>query len=680
MGTTCRTPSPRRESYSNCDDDSSPEDQQPSSPQLVPQASQNFSGCQKSESTRLLGHWHGLPSPQTPTFTHDRYGTLPMVNTLQPIPTQNGEDDATTATISKTKVQFGAEILQQVTERDTDLARELEAIPSPTSLRRSSRISTKTKKPVLDVAQPAVAPVPKSAKTGPMVPTAPPQEISIPPFQIDPIRFEGLPALHTVDWQLQYPPGGSAHPSYPYPSLDPRLIFHENMVPMSNGLPDISRLPKLLLPMGWSHISWSGLLPIVFDPYRQAFKLTPVGPMSITCEELHQNGLYKYVPGGEQHPETALLPQMIALSDGSDAEVYDWEGVDWVLPWNEMNNASGSQSTSVGLASPVRTEFDALQHAQQLIAPAEFIHYNEGWDCPDGIVDLTDAWRWLGEKEQKPGPIFKPSKGKTWKGTGIHLVSRRFKQPIASLMAGAIATITDDPEGYLVKQDQREFCPFRSVATPINVNIALLADIEITLKELLCYFPNHFQWRKCGDRLVRAGLGGSDIANMINMTRCLSGDAARKIGTISHHITYETGEDGTRVRIVRSDDEEKKYTADGWTYEAWELSNYPLLGLAHGLLELPQGEDAGPLTRIIRWCRTQHRYNTLLSEVSTLLDEEGVSKQIERTFEDCPDKGMLARHAEAMKEDRKRVLKSEKMKRLALEDADNDQGKRRRTR
>lgn len=140
------------------------------------------------------------------------------------------------------------------------------------------------------------------------------------------------PAVLTLDWQLQYPPGGSTHPSFAYPQLDPRLSFDPALVPIVAGLPSVFEVPDLVLPMNWRHVSWSGCLPIVFDPYHQGFKLTPIGPLPLTHEEVQQNGLAKYVPGGSAHPEAGLLPDVAPLGDGSD-ETYNFDDIDWVLPW-----------------------------------------------------------------------------------------------------------------------------------------------------------------------------------------------------------------------------------------------------------------------------------------------------------------------------------------------------------
>ena len=458
--------------------------------------------------------------------------------------------------------------------------------------------------------------------------------------------------------------------------MDPRLLFHQAFVPIIGGLPDFKLVPQLVLPMGWKHVSWSGLLPIAFDPYRQAFKLTPVGPMPLTCEELHQQGLHKYVPGGELHPEYGLLPDMLKLSDGSDAEIFDFDGVDWTLPWEgQMDFHAPSPEALIKREGGV---------CSSPLSPSDFTpsipaHYNEAWDCPDGMIDLPDAWRWLSEHETKPTAGFVASPGKVWRGTGIHRITRRFKQPIGSLMSTTIANLVSNPtEFYLVNQDSREFCIFKSIATPVHIDITLLGDVEFTMKELLCYFPNHYYWRKAADRIVKAGTTGGDVANMINFTRNLEGESARKSGGITGNLLYETSEDGVRAKIVRSSDEKLGYTAQGWAYDLWELANYPLLALAHGLVALPAGEDAGPLTEMIIWCRDQGKHRTMLSEVSALLEGAGIERKIQQPETGCPDQTVFLRHSEALKEDRKRVLANEKLlkRKRELEGREESRGRK----
>jgi hypothetical protein len=528
-------------------------------------------------------------------------------------------------------------------------------------------------------------------------------ELTIVACKSDPIPFEGLPTVHSLSWQLQYPPGGSTHPSYPYPVMDPRLIFHQLFVPMTNGLPDFSRVPKLILPMGWQHVSWAGLLPIAFDPYRQAFKLTPVGPMPLTCEELHQGGLHKYVPGGELHPEFGMLPEMLKLSDGSDAEVFDFEGVDWTLPWEghmefhaPTASATGFQHTITGALTPSSTS----------TAPITVVVYpwSEARDCPNQIYDLSDAWRWLAAKEVNATTDFVPTPKKKWHGTGAIRSTRKLKAPIPELMMGAKSRNPDSPieapntNPLLQNQDRSAegsknlFCPFKSVATSLHVDITLLGDTEFTIMELLSYFPQHLNWGHAADRLAKAGLGPAAIRDIVNMARLLEGDSALNDGTISNAINLakrrdlakpeeididEVGED-TPTPAPKSEvvDMTTAYTGKGWVYDVRDKIDYPLLALAHGLQTLPSGPDAGPLTALILWCREQKRYQVLISEVPALLKEADIEPLIEAGEAGCPDKELITRHGAAMKKDRFRVLKSAGERKRALDAKDESKGKR----
>jgi hypothetical protein len=112
-------------------------------------------------------------------------------------------------------------------------------------------------------------------------------------------------------------------------------------------------------------------------------------------------------------------------------------------------------------------------------------------------------------------------------------------------------------------------------------------------------------------------------------------------------------------------------------YDVWQKIDYPVLALAHGLQALPSGPDAGPLTALILWCRKQGRYEVLVSEVPALLKEAGIEPLIEPGKAGCPDKEVLARHADAMKKDRHRVLRTLGEKKRALEGQDEGKRKRR---
>lgn len=490
------------------------------------------------------------------------------------------------------------------------------------------------------------------------------------------------PALLTLDWQLQYPPGGSTHPSYAYPQMDPRLFFNPATIPIVDGLPTVLALPVLVLPMGWRQVSWAGFLPIVFDPCHQGFKLTPIGPLPLTCEEVQQGGLAKFVPGGECHPEAGLLPDASTYSDGSNGVLYNFEAVDWVLPWPRGEIFQGPSKTEAA-SSTVSADATAA------VAPRPF--YFEPCDCPDGIVDLEDAWHWLKEKELNPGIAFVPSPTKTWRGSGIHKISRKFKAPMASLMAATIADKIANPDdhyaSYLMNQNGRQFCHFKSVASPVDVNVALLKDVEITIVELLCYFPNIYFWRKAGDRFVRAGFGASEIANFINWSRALEGEAGKLSGSINDQIWYETDYEtaGVRrkVKILReqTDDEVVSYTTESWSYLDWVTTDYPLLALAHGLQHVPEGPDAGPLTAVINWCRAHGRYDALLSDVPALVEEAGLQSLIEAGENEDPDKEVLGRYVATLRKDRRRVLAAKKRaaEEEDEEDEKNSRGKRMRT-
>lgn len=475
------------------------------------------------------------------------------------------------------------------------------------------------------------------------------------PFEIALSDSIDLPMHHSTDWQLRYPPGGSTHPSYPWPTADPRLLFHTHYIPLNNGLPDVAHAPKLALPPGWRQTCWSGLHPIVFDPHQQMFKLTPVGPLPLTSEEVQQGGLQEYVPGGKLHPEYGLLPILSAWGDGSDYEVFNFEGVDWTLPWAQIEG---------GLELDTATENSCLGTSVTTVtgSPSAFMipkisHYIEGRDCPNDVIDLDDAWRWLRDWTPGSTALFETAPGKSWRGSGIPLSGRMIKQPIASLMALSLTDKDPSVDHYLVKQTRSDFCPLKSVATPAHVNIALLKDVKFTIFELLAYFPSHYQWRGAANRLVQSGMSAGDIANFVNMVRQLPVGSLCIAGTVHGYLHWDRNEDGKKVRVDASTDPTACYTAEQWTSTVWETTDYPLLGLAVGLKDLPSGADAGPLTSVINWCRSNKRYTAMLSEVPSLLEEAGIDSLIALGESTQPDKDAITRHIEAIKKDRLRVLK-----------------------
>ncbi|KAH6846463.1 hypothetical protein B0T12DRAFT_443744 [Alternaria alternata] len=664
--------------------------------------------------------WHGLPSPNTPTFHSETHYTPSAGSAKEELvwqttrgQTKDAVDQSSiliqhcTDTDKREAENVNTAILRAVddaTQNDAILARELERSINPTKARRSTRL------PVFDqdtVQLPATDP--KTVRKLPPSPVAPDRDehadFSIVPIKSDPVPFEKLPTVHSLSWQLKYPPGGSTHPSYPYPTIDPRLLFHQAFVPIVGGLPDFTLVPKLVLPVGWKHVSWSGLLPIAFDPYRQAFKLTPVGPMPLTCEELQQQGLQKYVPGGELHPEFGLLPEMLKLSDGSDAEVYNFDGVDWTLPWEGQVDFHAPRRTMDQhcISGVINSPTDSNTFIPMITYP-----WREARDCPNKVFDLSDAWRWLSEKETNHTADFIPTTEKKWHGSGAFRSTRKLKSPIPELMMLSMLSTPTTPNIQLnpllqnqdSMKDKNQFCPFKSVATPCTVNIALLEDTEFTIMELLSYFPQHYYWGHAAERMAKAGVTGSMIREFLIMTRGLQGDEVVKPGSISCAAMAARKRDCVKLEEVEEMDIDEvgkdtptpspalkssvidmttNHTAEGWVYDVWEKIDYPLLALAHGLQSLPTGPDAGPLTALILWCREKGQYRALLSEVPTLLRAADIEPLIESGNDGCPDREFAGRHAGSLKKDRMRVVRDAGANKRALSGCvDDSQGKRKR--
>jgi hypothetical protein len=238
-------------------------------------------------------------------------------------------------------------------------------------------------------------------------------------------------------------------------------------------------------------------------------------------------------------------------------------------------------------------------------------------------------------------------------------ISWRKKHPIAELLMRALNEQNAGPSTPLWNQDSKAFSQVGSVAPPstVAVNLCLGSMVEITLIECMAYFPNIFTERPLLVRSVRAGLNCGSIANMVNMVRQLSGMDAFTHSRIATLLRRVKGgpvmEDN--VKNVETTD----FTAREWLKHKVGKTglDYPLVALEHGLLGLPQGDDAGPLTQLIQLCKTHGKYRVMLSEVPDLLQQAGIASIIQKPVNgDCPDRAAVARHRYSVEQDRARVL------------------------
>ena len=88
---------------------------------------------------RFRNLWHGLPSPDTPTFQHSRRGTFSA--DVSKASTNGTSEDAVVASPSLSDYKDVA-TAQDTIESDIMLAQELEDSRSPTTARRSTRLRT----------------------------------------------------------------------------------------------------------------------------------------------------------------------------------------------------------------------------------------------------------------------------------------------------------------------------------------------------------------------------------------------------------------------------------------------------------------------------------------------------------------------------------------------------------
>jgi len=87
--------------------------------------------------------------------------------------------------------------------------------------------------------------------------------------------------------------------------------------------------------------------------------------------------------------------------------------------------------------------------------------------------------------------------------------------------------------------------------------------------------------------------------------------------------------------------------------------DYPLLALEYGMPEFLSGDDAGPLTEAIEWCKTNGQYQVMLSEAPALLQHVGIEVCIVKGVNgDRPDHAAVSRHAERTTEHWRHVIRT----------------------
>lgn len=93
-----------------------------------------------------------------------------------------------------------------------------------------------------------------------------------------------------------------------------------------------------------------------------------------------------------------------------------------------------------------------------------------------------------------------------------------------------------------------------------------------------------------------------------------------------------------------------------------KLIDYPLLALELGVRVSPQGDDKGPITRVMEYCRAKAKEGDtkylmyMLSDVPDLMKEAGIGRTIRRPKnKNDPDEDFWIRHDKKMRSHRKRI-------------------------
>ncbi|KAF2245307.1 hypothetical protein BU26DRAFT_567902 [Trematosphaeria pertusa] len=282
--------------------------------------------------------------------------------------------------------------------------------------------------------------------------------------------------------------------------------------------------------------------------------------------------------------------------------------------------------------------------------------------CPSNIVDLGDAWDWIEHMAKTPTMRFQPTVQKVRSGEAKTYCDRHKKHPIPMFMMLAMQINGFGPSTELMYQTGRTFMRTTAVMAPHNLEMNYLGTTELTLIEICAYFSQLIIRAECLDRLIRAGMNQGQIADTVNWVRQLSGLKS----SFSHiRVLKRAQEAGRKLhdRKLKIEQRDRLDTVDfsarGWNYTEIKTMDYPLLALAHGVEIQITGEDAGPLTHLIAWCKANGRYRAMLSEVPMLLDEAHILPLIVRPADgSCPDKAAFVRHRDQVNLDRLRVQRS----------------------
>ncbi|KAF2245306.1 hypothetical protein BU26DRAFT_507989 [Trematosphaeria pertusa] len=445
-----------------------------------------------------------------------------------------------------------------------------------------------------------------------------------------------------------------AEASNSFAASDPRLCFYAQPMPPehSHHLP---RFVPLDLPQGWRSMQRVDLEPVVLNPHDWAFRLTPAGPVALTPAEVFQYRITG-VSRSRRTPQSNPDPMVI------DLELIDDELTEFMPP----NSRRGDPDQLTAYADPLgglppKVAYEGAVRAKKRklqgpLSPSVVRSIEQESDgdaallCPMGIIDVEDAWAWIRHMAQNPTPEYHaPNRKPDERLKSAHKV----KHPIPELMMVALKPPGSGIGSQLKDQDALPFCQTRSITPPekVGVHEHLGSHVELTLIECAAYFPRQAIRPEYLKRFRRAGMGSVGTVSLINMLRQLTGKSNFHESRLSH--TFK------RYGCTADNNATRDFTAQQWTPDTGSKTiDYPLLALEHGVVHLPQGDDAGPLTKLIQWCKNNAQHRVLLSEVPALLSTAGISSTIARPADGrCPDRVAHGRHHQAIQIDRKRILK-----------------------
>lgn len=179
---------------------------------------------------------------------------------------------------------------------------------------------------------------------------------------------------------------------------------------------------------------------------------------------------------------------------------------------------------------------------------------------------------------------------------------------------------------YFRWQQGQDTHAFISFSTPINVDIRLLANIPITITEILTFFPSHAKWKEASFRLERSGWTSAAAASYQNWSRHLTGDDAVKDTTYRHWLMKVR-----EAMMTEGPPSGDSAAAQNWMFppkltgaDATPIDYY-IYDLADGVVNMPTGKGAWLLTAVIQFARQNNFRYVKLSEIHHFIHQKNIT-------------------------------------------------------